>query len=69
LEGVLSRAAQFAFLVFSQPSSFSFDFMGTGQPKYLVVFPAMLQTVSDEAELIQPPRILSEKEVVACLGA
>jgi hypothetical protein len=64
LEGIIRRAAQYTFLMFCQPGSFSFDYTGTGQPASLVVFPALLQTVSDEAEVLSPPRVLSEKEVV-----
>jgi hypothetical protein len=68
LEGIMRRAAQFAFLMFCQPSSFIFDYTRTGQPDSLVVFPALLVTVSDEGERLSPPRVLSEKEVVAGLG-
>ena len=68
LDGVMKRAAQFAFLLFSQPGSFNFDFRGRGQPDCLLVFPAFLQTVSDEAEILSPPRVLSEAEVVSGLG-
>jgi hypothetical protein len=68
LEGIMKRASQFAFLLFSQPGSFSFDFRDRGQPDSLVVFPAFLQTVSDEAEILSPPRVLSETEVVSGLG-
>lgn len=68
LEGIMKRAAQFAFLLFSQPGSFSFDFRGRGQPDSLLVFPAFLQTVSDEAEILSPPRVLGETEVVSGLG-
>jgi hypothetical protein len=68
LEGIMNRAAQFAFLLFSQPGSFIFDFRGTGEPDSLLVFPAFLQTVSDEAEILSPPRVLSEAEVVSGLG-
>jgi hypothetical protein len=68
LEGIMRRAAQFAFLLFSQPGSFQFDYTGTGQSGSLLVFPALLQTVNDEAEPISPPRVLSEKEAVTGLG-
>jgi hypothetical protein len=68
LEGIMRRAAQYAFLMFSQPSLFVFDYSGTGQPDSLVVFPALLVTVSDEAERLSQPRLLSEKEVVSGLG-
>jgi len=68
LEGIMRRAAQFAFLLFSQPGSFQFEYTRTGQPDGLLVFPALLQTTNDEAEPITPPRVLSEKEVVTGLG-
>jgi len=68
LEGIVKRAAQFAFLLFSQPGSFRFDYTGTRQADSLPVFPALLQTVNDEAEPISPPRVLIEKEVVTGLG-
>jgi len=68
LEGIMRRAAQYAFLMFSQPSSFVFDYTRTGHPDSLVVFPALLITVNDEGERLSPPRVLSEKEVIAGLG-
>jgi hypothetical protein len=68
LEGVMRRAAQFAFLLFSQPGSFSFDFRGPGEASSLLVFPVFLQTVSDEAEILSPPRLLSGGEVLSALG-
>jgi hypothetical protein len=68
LDATVKRAAQFAFLLFSQPASFRFDYTGTGQPDSLLVFPALVQTISDEAEVISPPRVLSEREVVTGLG-
>ena len=67
LEATVRRAAQFAFLLFSQPASFHFDYTGTGRRDNLLVFPALLQTVNDEAEVLSPPRVLSEREVVAGL--
>jgi len=68
LEGIMGRAAQFAFLLFSQPGSFQFDYTGTGQPNSLLVCPALLQTVNDKGEPISPPRVLSQKEVITGLG-
>lgn len=67
LEGIAKRAAQFAFLLFSQPGSFQFDYSSTGEHDSLIVFPALLQTVNDVAEPVLPPRVLSEKEVVSGL--
>lgn len=71
LEAILSRVAQFAFLIFTQPGSFAFDFKGTGTGESggIVVFPALVQTVSDEAEVLARPRVLSEREVVMGFGA
>jgi len=68
LEGIMRRATQFAFIIFSQPSSFIFDYTRAAQPDSLVVFPALLVTVNDEAEKLSTPRVLSEKEIVAGLG-
>jgi len=67
LEAVMRRAAQFAFLLFSQPGSFIFDYAGRGDDS-LLVFPALLQTVSDEAVALSPARVMSESEVLAGLG-
>jgi hypothetical protein len=67
IEGLMQRAAHFAFLLFSQPGSFSFDFRGMREPDSLIVFPAFLQTVSDEGKILSPPRVLSETEVVSGL--
>ncbi|KAG9236974.1 hypothetical protein BJ875DRAFT_481715 [Amylocarpus encephaloides] len=67
LEATIRRASQFAFLLFSQPASFHFDYTGTGRRDNLLVFPALLQTVNDEAEVLSPPRVLSEREVVTDL--
>jgi hypothetical protein len=69
LDATVKRAAQFAFLLFSQSASYGFDYTGTGQLDSLVVFPALVQTISDEAEAISPPRVLREREVVAGLGS
>ena len=68
LDATVKRAAQFAFLLFSQPASFRFDYTGTGQSDSLLVFPALIQTISDEAEVLSPPRILVEWEVVIGMG-
>ncbi|ORY02274.1 hypothetical protein BCR34DRAFT_605625 [Clohesyomyces aquaticus] len=63
LEMIMSRSAQLAFLLFSQPGSFHFDF--TGQNGAMVVFPALLQVVGDQAETLSPPKILWPKEFAA----
>ncbi|KAF2476931.1 uncharacterized protein BDR25DRAFT_339026 [Lindgomyces ingoldianus] len=61
LEMIMSRSASLAFLLFSQPGSFRFDF--TGQNGAMVVFPALLQVISDQAQTLSPPRPLWEKEI------
>jgi hypothetical protein len=63
LEMILSRSADFAFLLFSQPGSFQFDF--ASQRGGLVSFPALLQTVGDEGEAFNPPRRLFEADIVS----
>ncbi|KAF2183183.1 hypothetical protein K469DRAFT_711155 [Zopfia rhizophila CBS 207.26] len=67
LDMIISRSAQLAFLLFSQPGSFSFDFSGMGQ-QGLVVFPGLFQVIGDQAQMLSPPRLLLEKEVVAGIG-
>ena len=59
LELIFGRAESLAFLLFSQPSSFRFDF--TGQ-RALVVFPALLQVINEQAQALSPPRVFWEKE-------
>ncbi|XPS80106.1 hypothetical protein M3J09_012067 [Ascochyta lentis] len=63
LDMILTRAANFAFLLFAQPGSFRFDFV-SGQGG-LTVFPALVQTVGDQGQLLSPAKVLTEKEVVA----
>ncbi|KAF2267228.1 hypothetical protein CC78DRAFT_541885 [Lojkania enalia] len=62
LEMILSRAAHLAFLLFSQPGSYRFDYAPSrGKP---VIFPALLQVIDDQAHCIDPPRVLWEREDV-----
>jgi hypothetical protein len=68
LESVMKRAAQFAFLMFSQPGVFGFDFSVTPKSEAMVIFPAFVQTVNDEAELLSSPRVLTEQELVTVGG-
>jgi hypothetical protein len=66
----MRRAAQFAFLLFSQPSDWVFDWIGGSsgsQQGRLIVFPGLLQTVTDEGYAQRPPRLLSEPEVMSGL--
>lgn len=63
LDMILKRSAKLAFLLFSQPASFRFDF--SGRENTLVVFPALEQTVDDHGQALNRPRILVEKEVAS----
>ncbi|KAF2489448.1 hypothetical protein BU16DRAFT_567622 [Lophium mytilinum] len=59
LQSVIQRAASFAFLLFSQPSTFVFQWSAQGK---LVVFPALLQTSDENARLLNPPRVFANME-------
>lgn len=61
LELILNRAARLAFLLFSQPGTFVFDFSSRrdGEPP---VFPGLVEVVSDRAQRLSPPRVLSDRE-------
>ncbi|PSN59229.1 hypothetical protein BS50DRAFT_641111 [Corynespora cassiicola Philippines] len=59
---IIRRAAALALLLFSQPGSFRFDF--SNQTKGIVVFPALVQIVGDQAQKLSPPRLLLEKEML-----
>jgi hypothetical protein len=63
LDMILTRAANFAFLLFAQPGSFHFDF--TSRQSDLVVFPALVQTVGDQGQPLSPAKVLTEQEAVA----
>ena len=63
LDMILTRSANLAFLLFSQPGSFQFEF--ASRRGGLVAFPALLQTVGDEGQILSPPRGLVEGETVA----
>jgi hypothetical protein len=58
---ILTRAANFAFLLFAQPGSFRFDF--ASRHGDLMVFPALVQTVDDQGQSLSPVRVLTEKEI------
>ncbi len=65
LEMILGRSAQLAFLIFSQPGSFQFNFSAPEKAGSLVVFPGLNQTVGDDAQLISGHgRPLLEKEII-----
>tara|TARA_R110002060_G_scaffold58112_3_gene68232 strand:- start:2116 stop:2496 length:381 start_codon:yes stop_codon:yes gene_type:complete len=69
LESIIRRASQLALLLFSQPSSWALDFgkSGTGQQGTIVVFPGLLETVSEEGVIRQPPRQFRQPEVTAAV--
>ncbi|OCL02971.1 hypothetical protein AOQ84DRAFT_303670 [Glonium stellatum] len=62
LEEMLKRAASFAFMLFSQPSSWKLDWHNThgSEPGSLVIFPALVQVIDDTGRLLNPPRRFSE---------
>ena len=62
LDMILTRAANFAFLLFAQPGTFRFDF--TRRQGELTVFPALMQTAGDQGQPLNPIKVLTEKEVV-----
>ncbi|KAH7394393.1 hypothetical protein BKA66DRAFT_567338 [Pyrenochaeta sp. MPI-SDFR-AT-0127] len=61
LDMILTRSASFAFLLFSQPGSFRFDFANAHSG--LIVFPALVQTFGDQGQVLNPSRVLVEKEI------
>jgi hypothetical protein len=63
LEMILTRSAKLAFLLFTQPGSFRFDF--SSQEGTLVVFPALVQTVDDRGQVLSRLRVFMEKEVAS----
>ena len=52
-----------AWMLFTQPGSYRFDFRGSRNG--VIGFPALFQTIGDDARVVSPPRVLWEKEVVA----
>lgn len=62
LEEILKRAAIFAFTLFSQPSSWDFDWRGEEgvQSNSLCIFPALVQVTDELGDPVKPPRALSE---------
>lgn len=66
LEAIIRRAAKFAFLLFSQPSSWKFQWKDDSVSKdCLVVFPGLQQSVDDKGHVRTPPWILSKPEIVS----
>lgn len=63
LREIIKRAATFAFTLFSQPSTWEFDWQEQQQGGLsggLCVFPAFVQVTDESGEAIRPPRVLSE---------
>ena len=62
LEEILKRSALFAFTLFSQPSSWKFDWQDEEVFKSgsLCVFPALVQVTDDNGDSVKPPRPFSE---------
>ncbi|KAF2626565.1 hypothetical protein BU25DRAFT_343373 [Macroventuria anomochaeta] len=65
LEEILKRSAIFAFTLFSQPSSWDFDWKEEQGVKSgeLCIFPALVQVTNEVGEPIRPPRSFSEAVV------
>ncbi|KAG9188089.1 hypothetical protein G6011_02012 [Alternaria panax] len=63
LDMILTRSANFAFLLFSQPGTFRFEFSNVHGG--LVVFPGLVQTIGDQGQVLGPSRVLLEKELAA----
>jgi hypothetical protein len=62
LEEILKRSALFAFTLFSQPSSWKFDWQDEEVFKSgsLCVFPALVQVTDENGDSVKPPRPFSE---------
>lgn len=62
LEEILKRAASFAFMLFSQPSSWKLEWENPHglEPNTLVIFPALVQVVDEMGRSLSPPRAFSE---------
>lgn len=62
LEEILKRAALFAFTLFSQPSTWDFDWCEKQGVKSgeLCIFPALVQLSDENGQVVKPPRPFSE---------
>lgn len=65
LEEILKRAASFAFILFSHPSFWTFDWQAnhTHEPGSVVIFPALLQVTDESGQRHSRPRTFEEMEV------
>ncbi|KAL2068020.1 hypothetical protein VTL71DRAFT_16118 [Oculimacula yallundae] len=66
MQSFVRRASNFAMLLFSQPSSWAFDFGGRNPVRQgsIVVFPGLLETVNEDGMVQQPPRQFYQPEVM-----
>lgn len=64
LEEILKRSAQFAFTLFSQPTTWKFDWKQEDtQSGSLCVFPALVQATNEAGKPLRPPRPFNEAVV------
>jgi hypothetical protein len=65
LEEILKRSALFAFTLFSQPSTWDFDWREAHGVKSgeLCIFPALVQLTNETGQPVNPPRPFSEAVV------
>ena len=65
LEEILKRSSVFAFTLFSQPSTWDFDWKEEQGVKSaeLCIFPALVQVTDETGEPVRPPRPFSEAVV------
>ena len=62
LEEILKRTAGFAFMLFSQSSSWKLEWENphSHEPGSIVIFPALVQIVDETGRSLSPPRAFSE---------
>lgn len=65
LEEILRRGARLGFLLFSQPSTWEFDWATppSAERGALAVFPALVQVGDDNGRRLPRPRVLEEQEL------
>lgn len=65
LEEILKRAAGFAFLLFSHPSFWKFEWLADSNhgPGSVVIFPALLQITDENGERLSRPRPFEDMEI------
>jgi hypothetical protein len=62
LEEIMRRAARFAYVLFAQPSFYTFEWQAMG--KGLVVFPALVQVTDENGTMLRQPRVFVEASSV-----